>query len=541
MPVSCVKTALVIVLFFLVIGCAPTESGLLPPSPSVTHSPPTMTVTSPPPTPTSLLPADIPSMTPTTHDRGIASADPGMLLISGGSFPMGSTDADIAAALSLCQEHYDICNRWFYERESPQHTVTLDDFWLDQTEVTNAQYRRCVEDGACLAPAACTKGDPTFADPARAGDPVVCVSWEEAQTFCEWRDARLPTEAEWEYAFRGEDGSIYPWGSAFDGTRLNYCDINCGQPHADERFNDGFSLSAPVGSFATGVSPSGILDLAGNVSEWEADWYGDFSPGAEVDPQGPANGTEKLLKGCSWFSHPAYCRGALRASVDPDTRFDYLGFRCAASEVPHSAGDPVMPPVSLDVPVGAPPTLDGTHADGEWDAAAVDAFADGSELRLLQADGFLYLGIQSVDPEVIAANIFIQVGDEIFILHSSAALGTAIYQAGEDEWQQTQDFTWQCRDTSFSEEAQAERQAFLQTEGWVAANGFMGTPNQLEYQIAIPATGFRLAAVIIKTSQPFDKIPWPPELDDDTVLHTPDGLPKVFQFSTERWVPFGLE
>ena len=464
-----------------------------------------------------------------------------MHLVAGGSFIMGSTDAEIAEALILCQEHYDICNRWFYERESPQHTITLDDFWLDQTEVTNAQYRLCVEAGVCLEPSTCTKGDPNFADPYKAENPVVCVSWEEAQTFCEWRDARLPTEAEWEYAFRGAAGLIYPWGNEFDGTHLNYCDANCGQSHADQRFNDSFPLSAPVGSFPQGVSPLGLLDMAGNVSEWVADWFGDFSTGAEVDPRGPANGTEKLIKGCSWFSHPTYCRGALRASVGPDTRYDYLGFRCAASVDAHSEGSTDMTPILIEVPVGDPPTLDGSHTAGEWDAADVDTFADGSELHLMQADGFLYIGIQAVDPDVIAANIFIQIGDEISILHSSAALGTAIYQRGEDGWQQTQDFTWQCRDTSFSDEAQAERQAFLQTEGWVAANGFMGTPNQLEYQVKIPDVGFRLAAVVIHTSPPYEKAPWPAELTDDTVMKTPGGLPKEFHFTPELWVPFGLE
>ena len=461
-----------------------------------------------------------------------------MVLVPSGSFQMGSTDTEIANALELCREHYHICNQWFYERESPQHTVSLADFWIDQTEVTNTQYRLCVESGICPAPTTCKKGTPTFDDPNKANHPVVCVNWEEGQSYCQWMGTRLPTEAEWEYAFRGEVGSIYPWGNEFNGSDLNYCDVNCSQPHADGRFDDGYPLTAPVGSYPQGVSWIEVLDMGGNISEWVADWYGDYSPGAVANPLGQSTGTEKLLKGCSWFSHPTYCRGALRASVDPDTRFDHLGFRCATSVDPE--GENEMNATSIEVPLGETPTIDGTHAPGEWEAATVEAFADGSELFLMHADGFIYLGIRANEPGMIAANIFIQRGDEIAILHTSAALGTAIYQHGQDHWQQTQDFIWQCRSTSLSDAAQAERDEFLQKEGWVAANGRMGTPNELEYQIKIPEEDFRLAAVYIKASPPYEKIPWPPQLTDETITPTPGGFPESFYFSPEQWAVLDL-
>ena len=188
----------------------------------------------------------------------------------------------------------------------------------------------------------------------------------------------------------------------------------------------------------------------------------------------------------------------------------------------------------IDVPVANPPTIDGTHAPDEWDAATIETFADGSELFLMQADGYLYVGIRAIEQEMILANIFIQSGDEISIMHSSAALGTAIYQRGEDNWQRTQDFTWQCRSTSLGD-AQAERDEFLEQEGWVATNGRIGTPNELEYQIKIPDSDFRLAAVYIKSTPPYDKIPWPAELTDDTIMPTPNGVPEIYYFSLEDW------
>jgi TolB protein len=254
-----------------------------------------------------------------------------MLYLAGGTFQMGSTETEIEDAITLCQEHYKICNRWYYMREHPQHAVSLDAYWLDQTEVTNAQYRRCVEDGVCQEPSTCKKGEPTYSDIDKSDHPVVCVSWDDAQDYCNWSGGRLPTEAEWEYAFRGEQRLIYPWGDIFDGTKLNYCDVNCDVSHADERYDDGYTKTAPVGSYPDSASWSGVLGMGGNVSEWVADWLGDYTPEAESNPTGPLEGNENIVKGCSWFFHPAYCRGAARASVNPDTRFDYLGFRCAIS------------------------------------------------------------------------------------------------------------------------------------------------------------------------------------------------------------------
>jgi formylglycine-generating enzyme required for sulfatase activity len=213
-------------------------------------------------------------------------------------------------------------------RASPQHLVSLDDFWLDQTEITNAQYGQCVEEGGCSEPLECKRGEPTYLDADKSTHPVVCVDWHAASEYCEWAGARLPTEAEWEYAFRGEQGAVYPWGDSFDGTKLNYCDVNCDSAHADDEYDDGYSGTAPVASHPEDASWCGALGLSGNVSEWVADWLGDYSPETESNPTGPASGSEKIVRGGSWFFHPVYCRGTIRASISPETRFDSTGFRC---------------------------------------------------------------------------------------------------------------------------------------------------------------------------------------------------------------------
>ena len=271
-------------------------------------------------------PTTPPEPTNSTQTR----ADDGKVYIPGGTFQMGSTESEIEAAIALCNEHYNICNPWYYQRESPQHPVSVDSFWIDQTEITNEQYRECVAAGACAEPLTCKKGEPTYTDTEKSDHPVVCVSWDDAQTYCQWAGARLPTEAEWEYAFGGEQRHIYPWSDAFDGTRLNYCDVNCDAGHRDGRFNDGYAQTAPVTSHPADVGWSGVLGMGGNVSEWVADWLGEYSREPISNPIGPLSGDEKIIRGGSWFSHPTYCRGAIRASIVPDTRFDYVGFRCAA-------------------------------------------------------------------------------------------------------------------------------------------------------------------------------------------------------------------
>jgi formylglycine-generating enzyme required for sulfatase activity len=142
--------------------------------------------------------------------------------------------------------------------EHPQHTVYLDAFYIDKTEVTAAQYQRCVEAGACSAPN--TGGYCTYGVGGKSDHPINCVDWNQAAVYYFWAGKRLPTEAEWEKAARGTDGRIYPWGDAEpDCTKAQLG--GCG------------GQTVTVGTRSTGMSPFGALDMASNVFEWVMDWY----------------------------------------------------------------------------------------------------------------------------------------------------------------------------------------------------------------------------------------------------------------------------
>jgi formylglycine-generating enzyme required for sulfatase activity len=237
-----------------------------------------------------------------------------MVYVPAGEFIMGSDEGD--------------------SDEQPVHTVYLDAFYIDKTEVTNAQYQACVETGGCQAPTSCDWGEPTYEDVSKAYHPVVCVSWYDANAYCRWAGKRLPTEAEWEKAARGTNGRKYPWGNTFDGGRLNFCDRNCEFDHKDTGADDGYARTAPVGSYSAGASPYGALDMAGNVWEWVADWYDEnyyaHSP-SHPNPQGPDSGAVKVLRGGSWVSDEWNIRTANRDKYHPTITNSALGFHCAES------------------------------------------------------------------------------------------------------------------------------------------------------------------------------------------------------------------
>ncbi|MBU6352334.1 MAG: SUMF1/EgtB/PvdO family nonheme iron enzyme, partial [Chloroflexi bacterium] len=210
----------------------------------------------------------------------------------------------------------------------PLHTVTLDAYFIDKYEVTNARYKACVDAGGCTAPQSVDSvtrfpyyGTSTYAD-----YPVTYVNWYRARAFCAWEGKRLPTEAEWEKAARGSsDTRKYPWGSsAPDCTKLNYNYSGC------------VGDTSLVGSYPSGASPYGVMDMAGNVWEWVNDWYDGsyYSVSPDSNPQGPTTGEYRVLRGGSWSSDSNGVRSANRNANLADFwsgNFG-VGFRCVRSQ-----------------------------------------------------------------------------------------------------------------------------------------------------------------------------------------------------------------
>ena len=224
------------------------------------------------------------------------------------------------------------------DRERPAHTVFLDAFHADQHEVTVEEYASCVMEGACLAPG---QGELCNWDKTdREDHPINCVSWYDAFRYCAWRGKRLPTEAEWEKAAGGTDERIYPWG---DGAPS--CDVGVLMwPH----LGCGRIGTWPVGSKPEGASPYGLMDTAGNVWEWVADWYDDafYAVSPFRNPINSEPGAYKILRGDSWYySLPQVAsRVTNRYRFKPLRWYPYVGFRCV-----RSSHDPLA---DLDVPLG---------------------------------------------------------------------------------------------------------------------------------------------------------------------------------------------
>ena len=273
------------------------------PAASPTHSP-----APPPPIPVQVAsprrpPAVAPGVSPWQREGArvgeeITGPDGGRYVwVPAGEFMMGSED-------------YDDEGSEDYDDEKPVHRVRLTrGFWLSKCQVTNAQYRRFCEATSREFPSHGNQGD---------GHPVVCVSWDDAVAYCEHYGLQLPTEAQWEYAARGPEGRVYPWGNKWDRRRC-----------CNEENKGPGEWTHPVGSFAAGASWCGALDMAGNVWEWCGDRYQEryYTVSPEEDPPGPASGEYRVVRGGGWLSNATICRSASRLRSEPAKRLNGDGFR----------------------------------------------------------------------------------------------------------------------------------------------------------------------------------------------------------------------
>ncbi len=241
------------------------------------------------------------------------SDTPVYVWIAPGTFDMGSTDEQVEDAVKVCTGAGVTCIAESFRHEQPKHAVMLDGYWMQRTEVTNEQYKRCVDAGGCPnAPL-----NTFWKLPRSARLPVTYVDWNQASAYAAWVGGRLPTEAEWENGCRSADGRIYPWGDERPATeRLNY--------------NMEIGGTTEVGTYPPGAN--GLYDMAGNVWEWTADWYDQnyYWDWPESNPIGPEQGSHHTWRGGSWYLKLDAVRCAYRYPGWPDTRIIDLGFRVAA-------------------------------------------------------------------------------------------------------------------------------------------------------------------------------------------------------------------
>ena len=204
----------------------------------------------------------------------------------------------------------------------PPHAVSLSDFAIDRTEVTQASYQRCIDAGRCTPPRC------AFSPATTPQLPVACVTWAQAAGFCRFAGGRLPTEAEWEAAARGIEGRTYPWGEqAPDCVRAQFSGCGLSTDMGSPRG----TTPLPVGTHPLGATAMGVHDLAGNVAEWVADWYdpGAYTVGSAHDPTGPTSGSGRVVRGGSFLGSIDTLRGYARSAYPPDGSDENIGFRCA--------------------------------------------------------------------------------------------------------------------------------------------------------------------------------------------------------------------
>lgn len=271
-----------------------------------------------------------------------------LMQVTGGVFFRGTMPDESERAADQCADSGLNCNVSSAEDSYPPHRLRVETFWMEATEVTYQQYAAFLN---TLGPGGHLTGcdgqfcietqqenttssisfdgtNYTTSNPAVNDYPVAGVTWYGAQAYCEALGRRLPTEAEWEYAARGEDGTLYPWGNVWNDAAANV--------RGSYTNEDGVVIASPqpVGGYGAYASRDGIRDLAGNVAEWVADWYIanwylQLSPNTVTDT-GPDSGTEKVIRGGSWDDPAFFARSVQRGHLPPGEVSNTVGFRCVA-------------------------------------------------------------------------------------------------------------------------------------------------------------------------------------------------------------------
>lgn len=271
-------------------------------------------------------------------ERAALPTEDPMVRIPSGEFLMGSVRQT---------------DRNAYPAELPQRRVWLDAYEIDKFEVTALQYLKFVV-ATDRQPLLDWRYDGGNFQESMANHPVMHVTWFEADAYCRWAGKRLPTEAEWEKAARGEDGRIFPWGNQMAGlSRANYGRTGLSGPVRDRP--ERLLLYPPIISvdkYENSVSPYGLHQMAGNVAEWVADWYDReyYKSATNRNPKGPESGTHRAFRGGGWIDSTPTVRAAQRNGSPPETKMNWLGFRCARDAQESSSAK-----LSLVLPGGAGP------------------------------------------------------------------------------------------------------------------------------------------------------------------------------------------
>jgi formylglycine-generating enzyme required for sulfatase activity len=270
-----------------------------------------------------------PEVTPEPGDTRTDAYGVEQVWVPAGCFQMGTSDSEADYARQLDAP------RWASERiitEQPQHEVCLTSgYWIDRYEVTNAAFQAFADAGGYADEAFWSEDGlrwlqrqhvedlPVTCDDALPDHPRVCVTWFEAEAYAHWRGGQLPTEAQWEYAARGPESSIYPWGNEWMPANANVLDSEA---------------TTAVGAYPDGASWVGAQDMAGNAMEWVSDWLApNYRRAQRDDPTGPERGSVKVEKGGWWGSNPVAARSAYRHFEDPPTYQDHhIGFRIVTAD-----------------------------------------------------------------------------------------------------------------------------------------------------------------------------------------------------------------